>query len=48
MYRQSVYQRDLWFVFLALNLWFVLCCNCKDNQAFVAMDTRYRHILHHM
>lgn len=33
--------------YLALTLWLALCCNCQDNQAFVAVDRHYRHILHH-
>lgn len=27
-------------------LWLALCCNCQDNQAFVAIYTHYRHILY--
>lgn len=34
--------------YLALTLWLAHCCKCQDNQAFVAMDTHYRHILHHI
>ncbi len=33
--------------FLALTPWLALCCNCQDNQTFVAVDRHYRHTLRH-